>query len=43
MAMNNITSVWYTEDVGWMESMDVAGVLQETGDANSTAHTRSQV
>ena len=28
---------------GQMESLDVAGVLQEAGDADSKAHTRSQV
>ena len=28
---------------GQMESVNVAGVLQETGDADSRAHTRSQV
>ena len=28
---------------GWMESINVAGVLQEAGDADSKARTRSQV
>ena len=29
--------------IGQMESINVAGVLQEAGDADSRAHTRSQV
>ena len=29
--------------LGWMESMHVAGVLQEAGDADLRVHTRSQV
>ena len=29
--------------IGWMESINVAGVLQEAGDADSRTHTRSQV
>ena len=28
---------------GWIDLMDVAGVLQEAGDADSSACTRSQV
>ena len=34
---------WEFHLLQWMESMDVAGVLQETGDTESRARTKPQL
>ena len=40
---NDFESKEHDPMIGQMESINVAGVLQEAGDADSRAHIRSQV